>query len=356
VTTEEALAKRTQRAQEALAEGSWRIAQVAPNEWQVWNGKPEPYLITHDGETWDCSCPDRPPAGVPCKHIIGVQLALKPVCVQRTGRREAHNGGTQMLQYEELKTLTGISMAELPQKLDEQLPTDAYSAVPGRVELTDIDANHMKAALNQIFGLAGIGWGYEYKPDDVEVVNSVDDKGRPEATAILRRLDFWFAMQNGGDPERFVIPASGASKNFPVQYALKGAISNAIGNAVSHVGFQESVYLGRRDHRTVNGKSSSGAAAIKRPAAAKSASATKPASPKHVLSGAEGPAANGASDDPAEFVIAFGVKHAGKKLGDISAEALTWYAEKMVATTDDAKVLQAKAKALLAKQTETVPA
>jgi hypothetical protein len=254
-----------------------------------------------------------------------------------------------MLQYEELKTLTGISMAELPQKLDEQLPTDAYSAVPGRVELTDIDANHMKAALNQIFGLAGIGWGYEYKPDDVEVVNSVDDKGRPEATAILRRLDFWFAMQNGGDPEKFVIPASGASKNFPVQYALKGAISNAIGNAVSHVGFQESVYLGRRDHRTVNGKSSSaGTTVIKRPAAAKAAAAAKPAAPQ--------PVANGAADDPAEFVIAFGVKHAGKKLGDISAEALTWYAEKMVATTEDAKVLQAKARQLLARQTDAVPA
>jgi hypothetical protein len=155
-------------------------------------------------------------------------------------------------------------------------------------------------------------------------------------------------MQNGGDPEKFVIPASGASKNFPVQYALKGAISNAIGNAVSHTGFQESVYLGKRDHRTVNGKSSSGAAAIKRPAAVKSASPPKPAAAK--------PAPNGAPDDPAEFVIAFGVKHAGKKLGDISTEALTWYAEKMVATTEDAKVLQAKAKALLAKQTDAVPA
>ncbi len=339
MTDQEALAKRTHRAQAALADGSWRIEPVAPNEWQLWNGKSEPYLVTRDGEAWDCSCPDRPPAGVPCKHIIGVQMTLE---------REAHNGGTQMLQYEELKTLTGIPITDLPQKLDEQLPPDAYSAVPGRVDLTDIDANHMKAALNRIFGLAGIGWGYKYRPEDVKVIPSVDDKGRPEATAIVRRLDFWFALVNGGDPERFVIPASGASKNFPVQYALKGAISNAIGNAVSNAGFQESVYLGKRDHRTVNGKSGSGAAAIKRPASAKSAAPTKPAASK--------PAANSTSDDPAEFVIAFGVKHAGKKLGDISAEAVTWYAEKMVATTEDAKVLQAKAKALLAQQTETVPA
>ena len=339
MTTEDALAKRTQRAQEALADGSWRLVPVAPNEWQLWNGKPEPYLITREGETWTCSCPDQPPAGVPCKHIVGVQLTLL---------RETHHGGKPMLQYEELKTLTGIPITELPQKLDEQLPPDAYSAVPGRVDLTDIDANHMKAALNRIFGLAGIGWGYKYRPEDVKVIPSVDDKGRPEATAILRRLDFWFALQNGGDPERFVIPASGASKNFPVQYALKGAISNAIGNAVSHAGFQESVYLGKRDHRTVTGKSGSAAAAVKRPAAAKSAAPTKPPAPK--------PAPNGAADDPAEFVIAFGVKHAGKKLGDISSDALAWYAEKMVATTEDAKVLQAKAKTLLAKQTETVPA
>jgi hypothetical protein len=348
VTNEDALIQRTQRAQAALADGSWRIEPVTPNQWQLWNGKPEPYLITLEGETWDCSCPDVPPAGVPCKHIIGVQMTLEPLRGTRKGRRESHNGGNQMLQYEELKTLTGIPVTELPQKLDEQLPPDAYSAVPGRVDLTDIDANHMKAALNRIFGLAGIGWGYKYRPEDVKVIPSVDDKGRPEATAIVRRLDFWFALVNGGDPERFVIPASGASKNFPVQYALKGAISNAIGNAVSHTGFQESVYLGKRDHRTVNGKSSSGAAAVRRPAAAKSASATKPAAPQ--------PAPDGASDDPAEFVISFGVKHAGKKLGDISAEALTWYAEKMVATTEDAKVLQAKAKAMLAKPSESVPA
>jgi len=147
VTNEDALTQRTQRARQALADGAWRIEPAASDEWQLWNGKPEPYLITLDGDTWDCSCPDRPPAGVPCKHIVGIQMTLE---------REAHHGGKPMLQYEELKTLTGIPINELPQKLDEQLPPDAYSAVPGRVDLTDIDANHMKAALNRIFGLAGI--------------------------------------------------------------------------------------------------------------------------------------------------------------------------------------------------------
>ena len=90
-----------------------------------------------------------PPAGVPCKHIIGVQLTLE---------RETHNGGKQILQYEELKTLTGIPVTELPQKLDEQLPTDAYSAVPGRVDLTDIvQRPHKHSIPIGLFPAAGAG-------------------------------------------------------------------------------------------------------------------------------------------------------------------------------------------------------
>jgi len=50
------------------------------------------------------------------------------------------------------------------------------------------------------------------------------------------------------------IDASGGSENGNAAYAMKGAITNGIGNAVSNIGFQESVYLGLRSHRTVGKK------------------------------------------------------------------------------------------------------
>jgi len=68
-----------------------------------------------------------------------------------------------------VKTMTGLTMAEAAAKLDEQLPAEAYTAVPGGADLTDIDPNYMRKVLNEVFGLCGLGWGYEYDPADMEI-------------------------------------------------------------------------------------------------------------------------------------------------------------------------------------------
>ena len=47
------------------------------------------------------------------------------------------------------------------------------------------------------------------------------------------------------------IYATGGSDNTDPEYALKGAITNAIGNAASKIGFQESVFMGKRSHHNV---------------------------------------------------------------------------------------------------------
>jgi hypothetical protein len=60
-----------------------------------------------------------------------------------------------------VKTLTGLTVAEAATKLDEQLPPDTYSAIPGGADLTDIDPNYMRKTLNEVFGLCGFGLGYE---------------------------------------------------------------------------------------------------------------------------------------------------------------------------------------------------
>ena len=58
-------------------------------------------------------------------------------------------------------TLIGLTLAEAAETLDAQLPSTAYSAVPGVADLTDIDPNYIRLVLNQVFGLCGFGWGYK---------------------------------------------------------------------------------------------------------------------------------------------------------------------------------------------------
>ena len=144
-----------------------------------------------------------------------------------------------------------------------------YSAVPGGADLTDIDPNHMTRVLNAVFGLCGIGWGYTFEPSQIEL-----HYGDKLAMAAVRSLTFWFKLiDEDGSVQSFSIQSTGGSDNRNAAYALKGAITSAIGQAASKIGFQESVYLGKRSHRTVsgkgNGKVASGAAVIQRPAAAK---------------------------------------------------------------------------------------
>jgi hypothetical protein len=178
-----------------------------------------------------------------------------------------------MSEYNALKTLTGMGIADLPARLDDELPPEAYKPVPGGADLTDIDPNHMTRVLNQVFGLCGIGWGYEFDPQQVEL--HFADKN---AMAAVRSLTFWFKLvDEQGGAQTFSIPSTGGSDNRTAAYALKGAITSAIGQAASKIGFQESVYLGKRDHRTVNGKRGSGSDALKRVAAAKAAAAAKDA-------------------------------------------------------------------------------
>lgn len=149
-----------------------------------------------------------------------------------------------------LFTLTGLALEDAVRVLDQELPPNAYKAVPiaRGLELTDIDPNVMKSVLNTVFGLCGYGWGFEYDPQDIVWENRLNDKYQ----AVVKRLKFWYKLQVRDDLTIVcAVYSSGASENVNLAYALKGAITSAIGAAASAIGFQESVYLGYRSHKTV---------------------------------------------------------------------------------------------------------
>lgn len=237
----------------------------------------------------------------------------------------------------QLTTLTGLRLDELAERLDAQLPAEAYKAVPGGADLTDIDPNYMRKVLNACFGLCGVGWGYSYNAADMHTETQERSGANGKRTvqaATLKHLRFWYRMVDpDGRQVTCEIDASGGSENSVEGYAMKGAITNALGNAASNIGFQESVYLGKRDHKTVK----------------KPAPAPKPAS-KAVTAPAVAPKSAEpapAEQDPSGFVIPLG-QRSGQLLGDQPLNVIEWYATQMAAgNSADKQALQAAAAALL---------
>jgi hypothetical protein len=158
------------------------------------------------------------------------------------------------MEYVNWKTITGMTIADLRTALDKELPKDAYKAIPEAPYLTDINPGYMKKCLNDVFGICGVGWGYKYSPDDLLFQNGSKDGW---TDVLLKSGQLWFKLvDDTGEIREIAIPASGGSENKQIQYALKGAITNMIGNAASQIGFQESVYMGKRSHATANGSTS----------------------------------------------------------------------------------------------------
>ncbi len=208
----------------------------------------------------------------------------------------------------DIVTLTGLALEEAIQLLDQELPAAAYKALPGAVDLTDIDPNWMRKTLNRVFGICGWGWGYEYDPKDLEYryESRTNSKGNDYGVyvAVLTHLRFWYRLVSNGSTIECSVHATGASENANIAYAMKGALSNALGNAVSNIGFQESVYLGLRSHKDFapapNGSNGKPAPAPKQPAPQAAAEA------------------EGELPDPGDFKLTFG-KNQGKTLGELWA-------------------------------------
>lgn len=260
-----------------------------------------------------------------------------------------------------LFTLTGIPYAELPALLDAELPASAYKAVPGGADLTDISPAHMRKVLNNVFGLGGYGWGYSYESQDMTTFSEMREGSRGERlviVAVLKHLRFWYRLVDGNNLLLCQIDASGGSENANAGYAMKGAITNALGNAVSNLGFQESVYMGERSHHDFE--------EVRR-AAEKEAAAAKAAAAKAALAGGKHsakptpapvqdleieeldaePAAPVAAN-PGDYVIPTG-KYAGKKLSEVARDVVEFYATKLAVSNDATRAMREAAVAFLAQ-------
>lgn len=149
-------------------------------------------------------------------------------------------------------TVTGKDLDEVRKLLDAPLPEEAYKKIGGQaMDLTDISPAWTRRALTSIFGLFGFGWGINHDGSDVELTFEVKQNGKTAADVAIKRAKFWYVLldeQNKPHVFSFTTTGSGRNEQGNGGWALKGAMTNALSTAASFLGFQESVYMGKRSH------------------------------------------------------------------------------------------------------------
>lgn len=153
------------------------------------------------------------------------------------------------------RTLTGLTIEQAVYRLMDVLPPRAYKAVPGAAGLTDIDPSYLTQVVTGVFGLCGLGWKYEYDPCSLDVTcreettKAGNQRTVYDALLSLLTVQFRFTDDAGNILWSEPIPANGGSENDQRGFAVRGALTNAIGAAFAKLCWQLPVYQGRIDHR-----------------------------------------------------------------------------------------------------------
>ncbi len=285
------------------------------------------------------------------------------------------------------KTLTGLPLGQAITKLAEVLPPEAYKKVPGAADLTDIDPAYLTETVTRVLGPCGLGWSFSYNPADLEVrfTERITRKGDTYAVyeATLARLDLRYCCLDGENRPTWSEPilANGGSDNEQKGFAVRGALTNAIGAAFAKLCWQILVYKGivshenaaaiykkqaeKRGEAAPEGQpaaasapqpeasvSGNGAAkqAVQKPGTNGSRPGSPPAAQPSPVPGAAAEAvadANGnAQHAPGDYIVPMG-KNAGKKLSDVDEAWVKWAAKDMKPTSEATRALQAAAAAFL---------
>lgn len=144
-----------------------------------------------------------------------------------------------------LRTWTGLPASDIADRLRAPFEDPrAYKAIhggtAGAARLTDIETAWTIERVNEVFGPYGLGWVLDWEAEDV-VILSEDSKRQ---TVAVKRAEFRYVLiDEFGVERKCVAPCCGGSQN-ELPFALKGMLTNCIGNALSKLRFQELVYKG----------------------------------------------------------------------------------------------------------------
>lgn len=146
----------------------------------------------------------------------------------------------------DIKTLTGRTLDEVYAELNKNLGDGAYKKVSvSGLELTDISPSYRDEVFNQLFGICGYGWGYDYESGDVTVEQIKTRNGKDAYSAQISKINLWYRLVIDGEVVVCTVPSTGHNVSYTsFEYALKGAITSSLGKSASHLGWQINVYKG----------------------------------------------------------------------------------------------------------------
>lgn len=156
--------------------------------------------------------------------------------------------------FAEYTTLTGIKLCDLPAAIDAEYPRAAYSAAPlaGGMKGTDVNTYYLRQRLDQVFGVAGVGWRLVPMPG----IGTIDrrqetrqGKGREYSVWVVTLImwQFEFCLLTPA-PQWFTLSVmTDAAENEDEGYAARGAMSSLLKQAVR--------LLGGFDHFTIGAHS-----------------------------------------------------------------------------------------------------
>lgn len=156
---------------------------------------------------------------------------------------------------EDLHTMTGLPLAEAVNKMKQMLPPEAYTKVPGAAKLTEINPAYLIESATKFFGPCGFGWVYAYDQDNIhcelEKRTKYDGTEYETWAASVDRLELRIAVQTEHDYElqfSYPILSNGGADNTVRHYAIRGAVTNALGAAFAKLQWQLPVYQGKITH------------------------------------------------------------------------------------------------------------
>lgn len=145
--------------------------------------------------------------------------------------------------FAEYTTMTGIKLADLPSAMDAEYPRAAYSPVQlaGGQTGTDINTYHVRQRLEQVFGIAGVGWRIVPMPG-IGTVDRRQEKRQSktrEYTVWVVTLLMWqfeYVLLTP-EPQWFTLSVmTDSAENEDEGYAARGAMSSLIKQALRQLG------------------------------------------------------------------------------------------------------------------------
>ncbi len=162
---------------------------------------------------------------------------------------------TEEFDFEMARTVGGFTLPQVIAELQKPLPASAYKPVPGASDLTDIDPAYLTEVATQVFGPVGFGWWFDYQPADltvtVEARTAKSGREYTVYTASLHKLVVRYRLLDAGGHTLISEPitATGGNDNEVESYAVRGALTNALGAAFAKLTWQLPVYKGQLSHR-----------------------------------------------------------------------------------------------------------